>query len=133
MEKDWLKINGMHDGASPIIFAFAAKLRAEMTVPEKILWVYLKDKPMGFKFRRQHPIGRYVLDFYCHKKRLSIEIDGKNHDDLAQFVNDVERTGYLNRIGIKEIRFKNEDILHNIDKIKLSINHETYRTITSPL
>ncbi len=124
MEKDWLKINGMHDGASPKIFAFAAKLRAEMTVPEKILWVYLKDKPMGFKFRRQHPIGRYVLDFYCHKKRLSIEIDGKNHDDLAQFVNDVERTGYLNRIGIKEIRFKNEDILHNIDKIKLSINHE---------
>ena len=124
MEKDWLKINGMHDGASPKIFAFAAKLRAKMTVPEKILWVYLKDKPMGFKFRRQHPIGRYVLDFYCHKKRLSIEIDGKNHDDLAQFVNDVERTGYLNRIGIKEIRFKNEDILHNIDKIKLSINHE---------
>ena len=124
MEKNWLKINGMHDGASPKTFAFAAKLRAEMTVPEKILWVYLKDKPMGFKFRRQHPIGRYVLDFYCHKKRLSIEIDGKNHDDLAQFVNDVERTGYLNRIGIKEIRFKNEDILHNIDKIKLSINHE---------
>ncbi len=124
MKKDWLKIDGMHDGASPKIFDFAYRLRKNMTIPEKKLWFYLKDKPLGFKFRRQHPIGKYVLDFYCHKKRLSIEIDGKNHNQLDQIVNDVERTGYLKRIGINEIRFKNEEVLYDIDKIKLKIKNE---------
>jgi len=129
MKKDWLKINGMHDGASPKIFDFASRLRSNMTLPEKKLWEYLKNKPHGFRFRRQHPIGRYVLDFYCHKKRISIEIDGKNHNQLDQIANDVERTGYLNLLGINEIRFKNEEVLHDIDKIKLNIKNELIQNI----
>ncbi|MCF6224478.1 MAG: endonuclease domain-containing protein [Flavobacteriaceae bacterium] len=124
MKKDWLKINGMHDGASSKIFDFASRLRANMTLSEKKLREYLKTKPHGFKFRRQHPIGKYILDFYCHRKRLSIEIDGKNHNLLDQIINDVERTGYLNRLGIKEIRFKNEEVLNDLDRLKLNIKNE---------
>ena len=56
---------------------FAEKLRAKMTEPEKKLWDFLKTKPLGFKFRRQHPFSTYVLDFYCHRAQLAIEIDGK--------------------------------------------------------
>ena len=76
MKNDPLKISGMHDGAIPEIFRNAAKLRANMTETENIIWEFLRTKPSGFKFRRQHPINKYILDFYCHRKRLSIEIDG---------------------------------------------------------
>lgn len=119
MKKDWLKINGMHDGATSKIFEFALKLRANMTEPEQKLWYYLKTKPLGFKFRRQHPIGKYVLDFYCHKIRLSIEIDGQNHETIEQKFSDQKRASYLNSLGIKELRFNNENVLFYIDQIKL--------------
>ena len=79
MKKDKLEITGMHDGATPSVFRNAAKLRASMTETEIILWEYLKTKPMSFKFRRQHPLAGYILDFYCHKLKLSIEIDGEYH------------------------------------------------------
>jgi len=103
MEKEWLKISGMHDGASPDKFEFAASLRKRMTVPEKMLWDKLKNKSLNDKFRRQHPIGSYILDFYCHKKRLSIELDGKAHNNKEQKEKDIERTAYLNELGIREI------------------------------
>lgn len=79
MKEDNLKTNGMHDGATAIILENAAKLRLKMTETESLLWERLKGKSLGFKFRRQHPINRYVLDFYCHEKRLSVELDGGYH------------------------------------------------------
>ena len=112
----------MHDGASPDKFEFAASLRKRMTVPELMLWEHLKNKSLNDKFRRQHPIGSYILDFYCHKKRLSIELDGKVHDNKEQKEKDIERTAYLNELGIREIRFKNEDILENIEDVIIEIN-----------
>jgi very-short-patch-repair endonuclease len=72
---DPLKEIGMHAGASPNIFRKAEMLRSKMTIYETKIWRFLSKKPLGFKFRRQHPFGIYVLDFYCHSKRLSIEID----------------------------------------------------------
>lgn len=57
----------LHAGASPTIFKFAERLRRNMTDSEKKLWGFLKQKPNGFKFRRQHPFGIYILDFYCHQ------------------------------------------------------------------
>jgi hypothetical protein len=62
-KKDPLQIEGMHYGATPKVFRNAARLRKNMTDSEKKLWAYLKSKPMGYKFRRQHPISRYILDF----------------------------------------------------------------------
>lgn len=102
MKKDWLKISGMHDGATPAIFSNATKLRLSMTIFEEIRWNELKGKPLGFKFRRPHPINFYILDFYWHKKRLSIEIDGDYHDNAEQQAKDRFRTEYLNKVGIKK-------------------------------
>jgi very-short-patch-repair endonuclease len=126
MNNNRLKISGMHDGATPTIFKNAFKLRQNMTEPELLLWEYLKTKPLQFKFRRQHPISRYVLDFYCHKLRLSIEIDGGYHLNTEQKIKDSERTEYLNSVGITEIRFKNDEILNrfenSIDKINILLS-----------
>jgi len=122
MKKDPPKISGMHNGATPKVFRNAAKLRGNMTEPEKKLWDYLKTKPMGFKFRRQHPISGYALDFYCHKIRVSIEIDGGYHLQKEQREKDLERTDYLKGLGISEIRFTNEQVLNHYDDVIKSIN-----------
>ena len=105
MKQDELKIKGMHLEASPEIFKNAALLRNTMTKPEKMLCEYFRRKPFGFKFRRQHPISIYILDFYCHRARLSVEIDGEYHFTKEQKEKDLQRTEYLNCIGIKEIKF----------------------------
>lgn len=93
-----------------------------MTETELILWEYLKSKPMGFKFRRQHPISGYVLDFYCHQLRISIEIDGGYHLQKEQRVKDLERTNYLKSLGISEIRFTNEQVLNEYETVIKHIN-----------
>ena len=107
----------MHYGASSRLFENADKLRKTMTEPEQVLWEYLRTKPEGFKFRRQHPIGIYILDFYCHELRFSIEIDGGYHLSKEQKEKDSERTAYLNDLGINEIRFKNEEVLKDVDLV----------------
>lgn len=82
-----------------------------MTESEIKLWELLKAKPLGHKFRRQHPIAGYVLDFYCHKLRLSIELDGEYHLSKEQKAKDADRTSYLNELGITELRYTNHQIL----------------------
>ena len=108
---------GMHAGASAHIFQLAAKLRDNMTKPEMTLWDYLRRKPFSFKFRRQHPFDKYILDFYCHQIKLSIEVDGKSHDSKEQKIYDENRTGLLRDKGIKEIRFKNEKVVEDLDSV----------------
>ena len=122
MKNDPLKTSGMHDGATPSVFRNAVRLRSTMTETEVILWEYLKTKPMGFKIRRQHPIAGYILDFYCHKLRLSIEIDGGYHLQKEQIEKDNERSTYLSNIGILEIRFTNEEILNEYETVIKTIN-----------
>tara|TARA_R110002167_G_scaffold157177_1_gene352038 strand:+ start:153 stop:545 length:393 start_codon:yes stop_codon:yes gene_type:complete len=122
MKKDKTNISGMHHGATPSVFRNAAKLRASMTETECILWNYLKNKPQGFKFRRQHPIAGYVLDFYCHRLKLSIEIDGGYHLKQEQIEKDKERTMYLEDIGISEIRFTNNQVINEFEALIDEIN-----------
>jgi len=124
MKKDELKNSGMHNYAPPTIFKNAARLRDTMTETEKLLWEKLKLKPLGFKFRRQHPINLYILDFYCHNLKLSIEIDGGYHLTKEQKVKDNERTKILNELGIKEIRFTNKDVVDDIENVILKIYQE---------
>jgi imidazole glycerol-phosphate synthase subunit HisF len=83
-EKSPYKKGGMFDGASPLIFERAKDLRKNMTEAEKVLWFHLKQNSGGFKFRRQHPLGIYIADFYCHKAKLVIELDGTIHDDAEE-------------------------------------------------
>ena len=100
---------GMFDGASHLIFANAKLLRKNMTAAETVLWMYLKAGVNDCKFRRQHPIGIYVADFYCHKAKLVIEVDGSIHnlDEVKQ--NDKEKEAYLTNNGYAVVRFTNKE------------------------
>ena len=121
IKTDPLDISGMHYGAKSQIFDNARKLRENLTEIEKVVWELLRNRPLGFKFRRQHPVHTYILDFYCHEKRLSIEVDGNYHTEKDQKEKDLERTKYLNHIGITEIRFSNEQISNHFEKVELEI------------
>ena len=87
----------------------ARKLRRELSFPEKLLWVRLKGSPI--RFRRQHPIGDYILDFYCAKAKLAIEVDGFAHDTGDRPQRDDARTAWLNEHGIEVLRIPAKDIL----------------------
>ena len=100
----------------------ARKLRNNMTEQEKKLWYYLRQRFLNnCRFRRQHPIGNYIVDFICKEKKLIIEIDGGQHnsDDIKQY--DIERTIFLESKGYKVIRFWNNDIDTNIENILAQI------------
>ncbi len=108
----------MHFGASPAIFERARQLRKRTTQAEKELWKRLSErKLLGFKFRRQHPAIKYVLDFYCHALKLCIEIDGGIHDDKYQKFYDDDRTKNLKERGIRVIRLSNEEIMRDIERV----------------
>lgn len=103
--------------ASPLIFEMARELRCQQTLAETILWGYLKTKPSGYKFRRQHPIGIYIVDFYCHKLKLVIEVDGSIHNLKEVKEHDIERQVAIEGNNIKLIRFTNADILNNLEVV----------------
>lgn len=105
----------MFYGANPEIFVKAKELRENMTEAEKILWSRLNNKQLGKRFKPQHPISIFIVDFYCHSKKLVIEIDGGYHK--TQFEYDKGRTSELEHFGIKVIRFTNEEVLNDIDKV----------------
>ena len=89
------------------------KLRNDMTEAEKKLWEYLRWKKINWlKFRRQHSVWRYILDFYCPKLKIWIELDWNVHDNREEYDN--IRTEFLNNCGIKIIRFSNNDIENNL-------------------
>jgi very-short-patch-repair endonuclease len=94
--------------------------RKNPTKSEKIFWKLLNYKKLNLKFLRQKPIGRFILDFYCSKLLLAIEIDGDSHDK-KQFL-DKSRDLYLEQRKIKTIRFKNEEVLNNIKKVKQDLS-----------
>jgi cyclase len=107
----------MFYGANRLIFERAKDLRNRMTEAEMVLWGYLKQKPLGYKFRRQHPLGFYIADFYCHKLLLVIEVDGKIHEreDVAE--NDKERQNVIEGLGLKVIRVSNDDVNKQLEKV----------------
>ena len=110
--------DGMHKGAKSDTFSKAEYLRNNMTDAEKLLWEKLKKKEtLGYRFRRQHPLGHYILDFYSHQLKLCIEVDGKYHDSKEQKLKDKERDDFLEFNGISIIRFKNEEILNDIEEV----------------
>jgi len=112
-------------GASEEIINNARDLRKRMTQAEKILWGRLREKRLeGFKFRRQHPIWRFIADFYCHKVKLVVEIDGGIHQDTLVKEYDANRTAELERLGIKVLRYSNEDVYENIERILGEIENE---------
>jgi very-short-patch-repair endonuclease len=107
--------------------AAAKKLRANATPHERILWRALKELPIeGTHFRRQAPIGPYVVDFFCPAKRLIIELDGGHHNDDAVAERDSERQAWLEQEGFRVIRFWNSDVSSNLNGVLERLYVELY-------
>ena len=91
------------------------KLRSEMTLPEGLLWRELRKRPAGLKFRRQHPAGIYVLDFYCAAARLAIEVDGRAHDNAPAVERDARRSEYLRSQKVATVRVPAITVLNDVE------------------
>jgi very-short-patch-repair endonuclease len=90
----------------------ARELRRSLTLPEVLLWQALRKRGLhGARFRRQHPIGPYILDFYCDAARLAVEIDGSSHDTPDQARHDARRTDWLTQRGVAVLRIPARDVL----------------------
>jgi len=98
-------------------------LRNNMTEPEKRLWSILSNNQLGVKFRRQHGIGHYIVDFYCPAINLIIEVDGESHflEDAQAY--DKVRDAYMLGLGLTTIRYNNHDVMHHIEGICQTIQH----------
>jgi very-short-patch-repair endonuclease len=92
----------------------ARKLRAEMSLPEVVLWRALRERPHGLKFRRQHASGPFILDFFCSDARLAIEIDSDAHSRGDRPERDAARDVYFLKAGIKTLRIAARDVLRDV-------------------
>ena len=93
-------------------------LRAEMTPAERQLWARLRAKQFRtLTFRRQHGIGPYIVDFYCSKRSLVVEVDGDSHGNEDQIIKDTEREAYLQSLGLQVIRYTNDEVVSNLEGV----------------
>lgn len=99
-------------------FSRSRRLRKGMTEAEHELWERLRKKRTGFKFRRQHPLGPFIVDLYCHEKGLVVEIDGAHHELPDQRDYDEKRRAKLERMGLSVVRFKNEEVLEDPGSVR---------------
>jgi very-short-patch-repair endonuclease len=101
----------------------AKELRRDMTLAEKVLWNELRANKLGVHFRRQQIIAGFIVDFYCHKADLIVEVDGDIHDLQQQ--EDAIREDALKQLGLKILRFRNEEILNNLPSVVEKIRKQT--------
>ena len=103
-------------GTTPEIEAAARRLRNNLTPAEALLWSALRNKQLeGLRFRCQHPVGSFILDFYCPACKLAIEVDGDIHDRTAEYDN--ERSIKLAQYGYRVLRFSNEQVMNNLPQV----------------
>jgi len=96
-------------------------LRKQEVSSEKILWSKLRNKQQKFRFRRQYGIGKYIVDFYCPKLKLAIEIDGATHSKDEEIRNDLAREKFLNRFGVEIKRYTNNDVYNYLENVLADI------------
>jgi very-short-patch-repair endonuclease len=110
-----------HLHVNPILVARARELRHPLTPAEKKVWAGARNSQLGLRIRRQHPISRFIADFYCAPARLVIEIDGDTHaaDDQAEY--DAARTQWLEAHGYAVIRFHNDDVHRNLSAVLAAV------------
>jgi cyclase len=125
------KEGGMFHGTPPQIFEAARQLRKEMTAAEQLLWQWLKLERKGLKFRRQHALGVYVADFYCHKAKLVIELDGSIHENTEVAQRDKVREHDLKEWGYNIIRFSNKEVFGNVEAVINAIRKKANEIIES--
>lgn len=111
----------MSNHSPQYLIDLARKMRKSPTVEEKLIWEALRDNKLGVKFRFQHILGRYIADFYCHSKKLVVEIDGKVHDipDVIEY--DRIRQAEIESRGLRVLRIRNEEIIEDLPRVILKI------------
>lgn len=114
----------MFFNANARTFSNARELRKNPTRSEEELWSRLRDNQLGVRFRRQHPVFKYVVYFYCHSHRLAVEVDGTIHNVNWVKENDLARSEDLKSLGIKVLRFSNSEVTNEIENVIASILQE---------
>ena len=110
--------DNLHKGAIGKLYEYSRELRQVSTDAEKLLWAELRNRKLnGLKFRRQHPIDKYIADFYCHERKLVIELDGAVHDVKENEDYDKARTFELKDLSINVLRFRNDEVINNTDGV----------------
>ena len=104
----------------------ARRNRIRQTDAEKVLWEYLRRNALGVRFRRQFIIGDFITDFACIEKKLVVEVDGLYHSTDEQIEEDRKRTYHLSQLGFRVLRFTNEEIMTDINKVILTIKTNLY-------
>lgn len=108
----------MYFSTSVDIMKCASQMRKNPTPAEKALWEKLRKRQIeGQKFRRQHPVNCFIVDFYCREANLAIEVDGNVHDEPQQNERDIEREEILKNLGLRIIRFTNKEIFNDIEDV----------------
>ena len=114
----------MYLGAKVELFKRAAEMRKNPTKAVSILWGILRNfRSEGYLFRRQHPLDIFIADFYCHKLKLVVEVDGEVHQTEDSIDYDFGRSSELEKHGIKVVRFKNDEIIRDLDSVVNKINN----------
>ena len=109
---------------NPILKKFARELRNNSTETEIYLWLKLKGKQMyGYDFHRQKPIDNFIVDFFCNKLMLAIEVDGYSHEFLEVYTRDVNKENRLNELGIQVLRFSDHQVLKDMENVLLAIEY----------
>jgi very-short-patch-repair endonuclease len=117
----------LHKGAKASTQQYGRELRHRQTEAEEKLWSLLRNRQLqGKKFRRQHAIANYVVDFYCNESKLAIELDGNFHSEAEAKEYDNSRTILLNEIGITVLRFWNEEVINDSAKVLEKISENLY-------
>jgi len=101
---------------------FRRDLRNHLTPAEAKLWTYLQKSQLGQKFRRQHSVGSYILDFYCPQSKLAVELDGDHHFTTDANLYDKRRDSFLQTLGIQVLRFENEDVFNKLPDLLSTIS-----------
>ena len=112
----------------------ARELRRKLTLPEVVLWNAIRGRRLGSaRFRRQHPRGPYILDFFCEDARLAVEVDGSGHEHPDQHAHDVRRTAWLNARGIEVHRISARDVLENLEGVLTDLKRRVRSEPPPPL
>ena len=107
--------DNLHQAATGKLYQYGRELRQESTEAEKLLWAELRNRKLnGWKFRRQHPLDKFIVDFYCNEKKLVVELDGSVHSEKINKEYDEARTAMLSGLNVIVLRFKNEEVVNDI-------------------
>ena len=118
---------------NPKLLPLKRGLRSNQTRAEQLLWLKLRSKQInGLRFRRQHGIGSYIVDFFCPERNLVIEVDGDVHAPEVRQAKDLERENYLRSLGLQVVRYTNDEVINNLDGALEDLIQQIFGNSTSP-